>query len=105
LRQACEIRLRAERKAGELLKVMEAKGERQKRGGDRKGKSKSPAGTLKDLGISGKQSSKWQRLASVPEKDFEAALSAIKKPSTTASYQFTRYCNGQVATGSYIMRK
>jgi hypothetical protein len=83
-RKACEIRLRAERKAGELLKRMEANGERQGRGGDRRSESKSPAGTLNDLGISKKQSAKWQQLADIPEADFEAALADPKKPSTSS---------------------
>lgn len=78
-RKACEIRLRAERKAGELLKKMDkAKGGRP---------SKTPSheegvSTLKDMGITEKQSAKWQQLADVPEADFEAALADPKKPST-----------------------
>jgi hypothetical protein len=49
-RQACEIRLRAERKAGQLLKQQVS------RGG-----SKSREATLKPLGISKDQSSQWQQ--------------------------------------------
>lgn len=78
-RQASEIRVRAERRAGQLLKDTEkAKG-----GGDRKSEQyhQSPAATcdpgpppLSELGITRDQSSTWQRLAEVPEADFEAAL-------------------------------
>lgn len=82
-RRACEIRLRAERKAGVLLKQAEEAGQRAGRGGDRKSESKSCGTTLNDLGISRDQSSKWQQLADVPEDQFEAALAAPKKPSTT----------------------
>jgi hypothetical protein len=86
-RRACEIRLRAERKAGELLSQMEkAKGAP----GPGRGKAGSPAGpaftetpTLRDLGISKQQSSDWQRLADVPQEKFEAALTdPIQRPTT-----------------------
>lgn len=78
-RKACEIRLRAERKAGELLKRMDkAKGNRHKTARE------SGATTLKDMGITRDQSAKWQQLADIPEADFEAALADPKKPSTSS---------------------
>lgn len=74
-RRACEIRLRAERKAGQLLAGMDLKAGRPE---------KSSTDTrISDLGVSYDQSSKWQQLAAVPEEDFEAALSGPDKPSTT----------------------
>lgn len=75
-RRACEIRLRAEKKAGQLLAVME----RAERGRPSEQMSSRP--TLSDLGVSRDQSSKWQQLAQVPEEQFEAALAAPEKPST-----------------------
>lgn len=77
--RACTIRLRSERKAGELLRVMEkAKG-----GGDHRSHDVSgdQPPTLKQLGVSHKQSSDWQRLAALPQEQFEAALTD-RKPST-----------------------
>ena len=38
--------------------------------------------TLKELGISKDQSSRWQGMAGVPEEEFEAALGGEEKPST-----------------------
>jgi hypothetical protein len=82
-RQACEIRLRAERKAGQLLKEIEkAKGARQP--GTNRGATPLNgvrASTMADWGVSYKQSSDWQKLAEVPEAQFEAAL-AGPNPTT-----------------------
>jgi hypothetical protein len=86
-RQIVAIRLRAERKLGQLLKEMKQSGERDSgSGGDRK--SQSPATTVKqktlsDIGITRDQSSKFQQLADVPEKAFEDALADTRSlPST-----------------------
>jgi len=84
-RRACEIRLRAERKAGQLLATME-KG---KGGGDRKSDHSarpepSDYATAKATGgISHTQAKRWQQLAAVPEEQFEAALAGPDRPSTT----------------------
>lgn len=80
-RRACEIRLRSERKAGQLLKKMEkAAGKRTDlvARGDQVGRK-----TLSEMGVSKDQSSRWQALADVPEEEFEAALGGDEKPSTT----------------------
>ena len=65
-RRASEIRLRAERKAGQLLAAMDkAKGKRTDlvascdQVDDRQ--------TLSELGVSKSQSSRWQKLAAVPD--------------------------------------
>jgi hypothetical protein len=80
-RRACEIRLRAERKAGQLLKQMTERGERA-RGGEA-GRRESVLTTLADLGVSRDQSSNWQKLADVPEDQFEVALKGLDKPTTS----------------------
>jgi hypothetical protein len=88
-RQACEIRLRAERKVGQLLKEREkAKGAAQagtNRGTTQShGVTASSPQTLSDLGISKPQSSRWQKLAEIPEEVFEETLAAPgPKPSTS----------------------
>ena len=76
IRKAEEIKLRAERRAGELLK------ETAKHGGDRKSKSRSQGGTLIEIGITKNQSSKWQKIANIPEEKFENFIEVQKELST-----------------------
>ena len=93
-RQAREIRLRAERKVGELIKEQQKTGTLANKNGGQKSRQNQhsagvtrrdtcktdksekliPSKTLADIGISRNQSSKFQRLAEVPEKEFEEAL-------------------------------
>ena len=83
-RDACEIRLRAERRAGQLLKEIDkakagrppgnpSAGERDYRG----------APTLAERGISYDQSSRWQKLADVPEDEFDDAIRGPAMPTTS----------------------
>jgi hypothetical protein len=67
---ATEIRLRAEIKAGELLREMADNGDRAKSKDTLSpGRTKQPRETpkkLADLGITKDQSSRWQKLAALP---------------------------------------
>ena len=82
-RRACEIRLRAERKAGELLKATEKAQGRQAKPNPATGAAVSPP-TLTELGVSEKQSRNWQKLVGVPQEKFEEALAdPTCKPSTS----------------------
>src|SRR5215831_10390077 len=67
--QATEIRMRAERRAGELLREMAQRKERDSGKGNRNPVLKSQAATpkLADLGINKTQSSRWQKLATLDE--------------------------------------
>ena len=67
-----EVKLRAERRGGELL-CEDGPGH----GGDRKSESRSRDVTLTDLGVSRMQSSRWQRLAGIPEAVFEEHVVTI----------------------------
>jgi N6-adenosine-specific RNA methylase IME4 len=59
INRATEIKLKAERKAGEILAGM-----------DKAKNRHSTVDSLSSLGITGKQSSRWQRAALVPEDKF-----------------------------------
>jgi hypothetical protein len=105
--QAIEIRIRAERRSGELLKLAKEAGQRQNEKGSTHRPSKKVSSvndtfpkasvgpvkvasrdealpTLADIGITRNQSSAWQKLAKVPEKKFEAALATLAAPSAEA---------------------
>lgn len=81
-RKACEIRLRAERRWGELYKASDKnKGTRLIGGRMTRPPGEEP--TLDEMGVSKDQASKWQALASVPNDEFESALLDPEvKPST-----------------------
>jgi N6-adenosine-specific RNA methylase IME4 len=73
--QCCEIKLRAERRAGEILKGMP-----KQNGARGTGKKvESHDGTpLSDLGINKNQSSRWQALADIPEPTFDEFIETTK---------------------------
>lgn len=84
---ATEIKVRAERKAGEMLTHMAETGERAQQGDGPKFKpgnssvvelSGEPPKTLADLGVNKRESHRWQQLASMSEEHFEAAVATAK---------------------------
>jgi len=87
----CRICLtRTAKWAGQLLKQMKkAKG-----GGDttkpkeHRLHSESGAKTLAELGVSEIQSHRWQKLADVPDDQFEAALAGQDMPTSDARARF-----------------
>jgi hypothetical protein len=85
---AAEIRLRAERRAGQLLVEMQRTGQRQAKDRGRP-KKLSGTSTLPQLGLTRDQSSKWQQLAGrIDEATFERALIQTKQKNlelTTAA--------------------
>jgi N6-adenosine-specific RNA methylase IME4 len=76
VQNAITLRLRAERRIGELLREMKKRGERDSGKGNRNPTLKSQAATpkLSDLGVTRVQSSRWQRLADIDAADFEALV-------------------------------
>jgi hypothetical protein len=82
-RKACEIRLRAERRAGELSRQIPHSnpGSRKK---DLAGAVPPKSQVLRDAGVSEDQARQWEKLAAVPEPEFEAALADPTTKPTTA---------------------
>lgn len=74
---AAEVKLRAERKAGEMLAGMgDARGRNQHTKQDADIVSGS---SLKEIGVSEQQSSRWQREAAVDEETFESYLALCRE--------------------------
>ena len=80
-RHAAEIRLRAERKAGQLLAKMNGAKTGPKQLGTSGGPNSAPP--LVDLGISKKQSAQWQKLGALPQREFDLAIGESVRPPTT----------------------
>jgi len=78
---ATEIKVRAERRAGQMLaempKAVGTKG--QFAGGHTMVPPAAEAKTLADIGITKNESSRWQKLAAVTDTQFEQAVSAAKE--------------------------
>jgi N6-adenosine-specific RNA methylase IME4 len=79
-KEAAEIRLRSERKAGQMLARMKETGEREGQGGDRKSNSQDGSLiSLADLHISYNQSSRYQDIAAEPDELFEGYIEQAHK--------------------------
>ena len=87
IKRAEEIKLRAERRAGELLQDPEF--QHGSRGVGKKVESK-PTTSLSDMGISKDQSSKWQKIASIPAEKFENYIAVEKELSTSGALRVSK---------------
>jgi hypothetical protein len=97
-RHTAEIRLRAERKAGQLLTEMPKASGTLKRGEHLPPlSSETTAGTrLADLGITRDQSSLWQKLGAMSQDEFDLAIGeSVKSPTTKFVMKFA--CSGSVS--------
>lgn len=87
-REACNVRLRAERRVGELLKDLarnQTVGLKQGPLSAEETTGPSPyAETLAATGMSRQSASRFQALANIPQDEFDAVLAAPEKPSANA---------------------
>lgn len=86
---ATEIRFRAEIRAGELLKEMDKAKGATKKGRGKGGNAVAPRDrvvepTLSDIGVSKTQSSRWQKLAALPQEKQEEKIEAAKSKAQAA---------------------
>lgn len=80
---AVEGKLRCERKAGAFLATVTGG-----KGGDRKSSNTKLLDSLEDKGVKKIQSHRWQRLATIPDDEFDAIISSANEESlelTTAA--------------------
>ncbi|MDR5801176.1 hypothetical protein [Caballeronia sp. LZ001] len=92
IQMATEIKVRAERKAGEMLRQSADSGERAANGDNRHTTKTSndttSKPTLTDLGITRDQSSRWQSLASMSDTHFETAVETAKQSAGEVTTAF-----------------
>jgi N6-adenosine-specific RNA methylase IME4 len=111
IEDATEIRMRAERRAGELLREMEKnKGARSQLRGDVRVGGRAPTPPtdptpkLADLGVTKTQSSRWQRLADLDGEMFESRVVAARKKALSGLNNVHRELKQREARAAYETR-
>jgi hypothetical protein len=87
---ASTLRIRAERRVGELLAEQRQRGERAARGRPKNITDGDVFPTLADQGLTLNESAKYQRLAAAPEPEFEKAIEKVTKKAHEQRIQVTR---------------
>ena len=93
IEDATKLQMRAERRAGELLREMKERGERQKPGdasGGNGSKARPLPPKLSDLGVTKTQSSRWQRLSTLSDEGFEQKVAETLEAANSASARVMR---------------
>ena len=80
--EASEIKFRAERRAGELIKEGQERGEIRKAG-----RYGSNSTGVEELGITHKQSHTYKKVASIPEVEFDKQLDKMKRDNVEITRQ------------------
>jgi phage N-6-adenine-methyltransferase len=103
---AAEIKLRAQRRGGEILRDMEKakpRGSNQYREKDASQAASDPP-KLADIGITYSDSSRWQEIASLPEETFEEYIAEAKEGgeiTTSAALHLAKVIGGRAAHVGY----
>lgn len=98
---ATEIKVRAERRAGEMLNEGVARGELATRGRPRHDADKPF--TVTDLGIDENQSKRWKGLARMSEENFETAIATAKDTAGQVTTAFIlRAQSRAVQNGAFV---
>jgi DNA N-6-adenine-methyltransferase Dam len=92
---ALELRMRSERRAGGMLLEAKAAGEATTHGGSRSQAVILNIATLKELGLTARESTTWQRIARISEKDFELRLKKMRESG------FRGTTNGFIKNGAF----
>jgi N6-adenosine-specific RNA methylase IME4 len=106
IEDATEIRMRAERRAGELLREMKERGERR----DHAQRSRSETSDiqlppkLSDLGITKTQSSRWQTFAALDVDAFESHVIAARKRASNGLDTVHREVKQRAERAAYAAR-
>lgn len=85
---ATEIKVRAERRAGEMILLEREAGRMVSAGGDRRSETKVEQTTLKDYGVSSDQGVRWTALAQMPSEHFETAVATAKETAGQVTTAF-----------------
>jgi hypothetical protein len=103
---AAEIKLRAERRAGEMLKEGAENGDRAKPGNPQWSQAETIAPVkLAEIGINKTQSSRWQCIASIPEEKFEQRIRETKaKPGAELTTQAVLRVAKRAETGRAALK-
>ena len=100
---AAELKVRAERKLGEMLRETERhEGGRPKATHDTVSQV-SP--TLSDMGVTGKQSSRWQKVADVPEEKLEEHIASMRESRGEITTNGVLRLAGELKRDVYLDRR
>lgn len=88
-REAANVRLRAERRVGELSKELAtAQGRRSDLPTQTLSTAETKSSTLSNLGITRQQASRYEALADIPKADFDRALAGPEKATTAGVLKY-----------------